>query len=347
MLRELFGWWIYQLSDCVPARWRRAAALGQDRLTIAPAGAIGSRLTAVSVSTWTKGRETELGQFCVTGRDLASLENPSRLPAVLRLSDNEVLCKTITLPLATERDLGQVLAFEMDRETPFVIDEVFWNYRIVKRDKQRGQLTVRLRLVNRAPLDPLLEALTETGILVRRAEIAGGADDALTLPLGTDSALPERRVGAQLLRWVNAAAFVCLAVLVVASPFIRQGWEIARLDTQIMAGRGAAAQAEQLRRDIERLEGAGDVIKTERAAAGDPLATLAALTAVLPDDTYLMELQQQQHKVTFGGKSAAASRLIAAVSKSNELRNPVFIAPVTRTEATHTEIFSISAEVVP
>jgi general secretion pathway protein L len=346
MLRELFGWWIYQLSDCVPARWRRAAASGQDRLAIAPAGPISSRFTAVSVSTWTKGRETQLGQFCVTGRDLATLRNPSRLPAVLRLSDSEVLCKTITLPLATERDLAQVLAFEMDRETPFVIDEVFWNYRIVKRDKQRGQLAVRLRLVSRAPLDPLLEALTEAGILVRRAEIAGGADDALTLPLGTDSALPERRVGAQLLSWVSAAAFICLAVLVVAAPFIRQGWEIARLDTQIMAGRGAAAQAEQLRRDIERLEGAGDVVKTERAA-GDPLATLAALTAVLPDDTYLTELQQQQHKVTFGGKSAAASRLIAAVSKSNELRNPVFIAPVTRTEATHTEIFSISAEVVP
>jgi hypothetical protein len=31
----------------------------------------------------------------------------------------DVLSKTMTPPLATERDLAQILAFEMDRETPF------------------------------------------------------------------------------------------------------------------------------------------------------------------------------------------------------------------------------------
>jgi general secretion pathway protein L len=347
MLRDLLHWWISQLSDCVPARWRRAASSAQDRLTIAPAGPLGPHLAAVSVSTWTKGRETRLGEFPVTGGDLAILRNSSRLPAVLRLSDGDVLCKTLTLPLAAERDLPQVLAFEMDRETPFVVDEVFWGHRVVKRDKQREQLVVRLRLVSRTLLAPLMDALAEARILVRRAEIAGGEDDGLTLPLITDGVLPERRTGAQLARWASAAAFVGLAVLVVATPFIRQGRDIARLDEEITAGRGAAAEADQLRREIERLEGAGAAIDKERAAAGDPLAVLAALTAALPDDTYLTELQQQQHKVTFGGKSAAASRLIAAVSKSNELRNPAFVAPVTRMEATHMEIFSISAETVP
>jgi general secretion pathway protein L len=102
-----------------------------------------------------------------------------------------------------------------------------------------------------------------------------------------------------------------------------------------------------LRRDIDRLQGSGDVLKKERTAAGDPLAALAALTAALPDDTYLTELQQQGHKVTFGGRSAAASRLIGAIAKSSELRNPVFVAPVTRVEATHQEVFSISAETQP
>jgi general secretion pathway protein L len=344
MLRELVDWWISQLLDCIPARWRRAASSAQDRLTIAPAGPIGARLAAVCASTWIRGHETRLGEFRLTGRDLTTLRNLSRLPIVLRLADDDVLCKTITLPVATERDLAQVLAFEMDRETPFVADEVFWSHRVVKRDKERGQLLVRLRLVSRALLVPLLDVLAEAGILVRRAEIAGGIDDGLTLRLDADDAVPERHVSTRALRWVSAAAFVGLAVLVVATPLVRQGSDIARLDAQIAAGRGAAAQAEQLRREIERLEGAGDVFKKEREAAGNPLATLAALTASLPDDTYLTELLQQQHKVTFSGRSAAASRLIAAVSESNELRNPVFVAPVTRIETTHMEIFSISAE---
>jgi general secretion pathway protein L len=266
---------------------------------------------------------------------------------VLRLADADVLCKTITLPLAAERDLVQVLAFEMDRETPFAVDEVVWGYRVIGRDRQRGQLTLRLRLIGRAFLAPLLEALAEAGRLVTQVEIAGGADDGFVLTLDTNAARPTRRRGAQLLRPVSVGICLALVLLAVAAPFVRQTRDIARLDREIALARSGAEQAQRLRRDIDRLQGAGDVVKTERTAAGDPLAALAALTAVLPDDTYLTELQQQEHKVTFGGRSAAASRLIGAIAKSNELRNPVFVAPVTRMEATHQEVFSISAETQP
>jgi general secretion pathway protein L len=347
MLFELYEWWIGQLSDCIPKQWRRAASSAQDCLTITPVGSLGPNLATICISARTKNRETRLGEFAVKGSDLARLIGSSSSPIVLRLPDDDVLCKTITLPLATERDLAQVLSFEMDRETPFVVDEVFWAYRVVERDKQRGQLAVRLRLIGRNLLAPLLATLAEAGILVTRAEITGGADDGLCITLDTGSAQSKHRAGALYLRWVSASICIVLAVMAVAVPFVRQARDIARLDQEISAGRGVAEQAERLRHDIERLEGAGDVIKNERAAAGDPLAALAALTAALPDDTYLTELQQQQHKVTFGGRSAAASRLIGAVSKSDGLRNPVFVAPVTRMEATHTEVFSISAEMGP
>jgi hypothetical protein len=39
--------------------------------------------------------------------------------------------------------------------------------------------------------------------------------------------------------------------------------------------------------------------------------------------------------------------LISAVAAGSQLRNPVFVAPVTRMETTHTEVFTISAETVP
>ena len=40
-----------------------------------------------------------------------------------------MLAKTVTLPLAAERELEQVLAFEMDRETPFKAEELYWIHR--------------------------------------------------------------------------------------------------------------------------------------------------------------------------------------------------------------------------
>jgi general secretion pathway protein L len=316
-------------------------------LAITPVGPVRAALRVVSVGTWTRNRETPLGEFHLGESGLASVRNPSRLPVVLRLADDDVLCKTITLPLGAERDLVQVLVFEMDRETPFAVDEVVWGYRVVGRDRQRGQLTLRLRLISRAGLTPVLEALAEAGIPVTRVEIAGGADEGFVLPLDTDAARPTRRRAARLLRRVSVGACLVLALLAAAAPLVRQTRDIARLDRKIAVARSAAQQAERLRRDIDRLQGSGDVVKKERTAAGDPLAALAALTAALPDDTYLTELQQQEHKVTFGGRSAAASRLIGAIAKSSELRNPVFVAPVTRMEATHQEVFSISAETQP
>ena len=348
MLNELFAWWIGQLSDCLPKRWRRAAVSMQDCLAITPVGPVGSAPTRVSVSTWVRNRETPLGEFQIDAGDLAGIAIPSGLPVVLRLADSTVLCKIVTLPLAAERDLAQVLAFEMDRETPFAADEVVWGYRVVGRDRQRGQLTVRLRLTSRAGLAPLFGALSRDGMPVTRVEIAGGADDGFTLPLNTDAERPARRRGViRLLRPVSVGICLTLVLLAAAAPFVRQRRDVARLDREIAVARSAAEQAERLRRDIDRLKDAGDVVKKERAAAGDPLAVLAALTAALPDDTYLTELQQQEHKVTFGGRSAAASRLIGAIAKSDELHNPVFVAPVTRMEATHQEVFSISAETQP
>lgn len=346
MLYEFGAWWIGQLSDCIPKEWRLAAKSIQDCLTVTPTGPIRSGVTAVSVSLWSKNRETSLGEFQTKDNGLAGVPNPARLPVVLRLADSDVLCKTITLPAATERDLTQVLAFEMDRETPFAADDVLWGYRLIDRDKQRGQITLRLRLISRAQLASLLDVFAEAGISLARVEVAGGIDDGLILPIDTNGAQLVPR-GRTHLRRASIALCVVFAALLIASPFIRQARDLAKLDQEIAASRGAAEQAGHLRNDIDRLAGAGTVVQKERAAAGDPLATLAALTGALPDDTYLTELQQQQTKVTFGGRSTTASQLIGAVAKSNELHNPVFVAPVTRMEATHQEVFSISVDTGP
>ena len=114
-----------------------------------------------------------------------------------------------------------------------------------------------------------------------------------------------------------------------------------------MSGRTAATEAENWRREIERLQGSAELIDSERDKAGRPLVILAALTRMLPADTYLTEFRQQQHKVMVSGRSASASRLIGALSAGDQLRNPSFAAPVTRIEALRAEVFTIAMEVAP
>ena len=346
MIREFLTWWGGQLADCVPEKWRRFGPSGDDALVIAPIGPIGAVPEAISVRLRSNGREHPLGRYDLTTADLLRMPRPAG-KTVLRLTEADVLSKTVTLPLAAERDLGQVLAFEMDRETPFGAEEIFWTHRVIRRDRQRGQLSARLLLVLREPLSGLLDALGEAGLVPKRAEIADGPDRGTFLPLDSADGHPGAAVGRHLWRAPAAALCAGLLIAVMVAPFARGAWTAATLDEEIASGRTAATEAENLRREIERLQGSAELIDSERDKAGRPLVILAALTRMLPADTYLTEFRQQQHKVMVSGRSASASRLIGALSAGDQLRNPSFAAPVTRIEALRAEVFTIAMEVAP
>jgi general secretion pathway protein L len=347
MIREFLTWWGGQLADCVPEKWRRFGPSGDDALVITPIGPISAAPEAILVRLRSNGRENPIGRYALARGDLLQIPRSAGKAVALRLTEADVLSKTVTLPLAAERDLGQVLAFEIDRETPFNAEEIFWTHRVIRRDRQRGQLSARLLLVQRERLSALLDTLGRAGIVPKRVEIADGPDRGSSLPLDSGDGLPRTSAGRNLQRWPAAVLCAGLLIAAVVTPFVRDAWTASTLDRQIASGRSAATEAEKLRREIERLSGTAELIDSERDKAGRPLAVLAALTRMLPADTYLTELRQQQRKVTVSGRSAAASRLIGALSADDQLRNPSFAAPVTRIEALRAEVFTITVEVAP
>jgi general secretion pathway protein L len=346
MFRDFFAWWIGQLSDLLPQRWGRLGSVGEDALVIEPVGSPSRGVDSIGVNLRRRGRETPLGHFSLAADSADELPRSPGKRWVLRLRQADVLAKTMSLPIAAENHARQALAFQMDQETPFTPDEIYWSHSITRRDRQSGRLSVRLLLVPRQNLAALLTALDHVGIVPNRAEIGDGPDQHCTLPLdGNGGSLEgaERRA----LLWPAAACCLLLAVGAIATPFVRQAMSLASVDREISAGRATANEVEKLRRELDRLSGTIDVVQSERDKAGRPLATLATLTRILPDDTYLTEVTQQQRKVTLSGRSAAAARLIGALSAGEGLRNVAFAAPVTRLEAIRAELFTIIAEVVP
>jgi general secretion pathway protein L len=346
MLREFFAWWGGQLADLLPQELRRSTLGTSDALVITPIGALGQGVDAVAVDVRRRsGRETPVGHFALGAAGLGELPRTANRTALLRLGEGDVLGKTMTLPLATERDLDHVLAFEMDRETPFKADELYWNHRITAADRQNGRLTLRLSLVPKAAIDPLLTDLAAVGIHPKWIEIAEGPDKGIHLPLnggGSHARHPTVR-----LLWPAAACCAMLAIAAIVTPLVRQGLTLASLDRQVAAARAAAVEADNLRREIDRLSGSAGFIESERDKAGRPLVVLATATRILPDDTYLTEMELRQRKVTLSGRAAGAARLIGALASDPEFRNPGFSAPVTRLEALRAELFTINAEVGP
>jgi general secretion pathway protein L len=346
MFRDFFAWWIGQLSDLLPARWGWLGSMREDALVIEPVGPLSREIDSIGINLRRLGRETPLGHFRLAADSLAALPQPPGKRFVLRLRQADVLAKTVTLPIAAENHIHQALAFQMDQETPFTPDEIYWSHFTSRRDRQSGRLSVRLLLVPRQSLAALLRALDHVGIVPYRAEIDDGPDQDRTLPLDGDGGSPDSAQRRALL-WPAAACCLLLALGTIATPFVRQALSLTNLDREISDGRATAAEAEQLRRDLDRLSDTIGLVESERDKAGRPLATLATLTRILPDDTYLTEVTLQQRKVTLSGRSAAAAQLIGALSAGEGLRNVAFAAPVTRLEAIRAELFTITAEFAP
>jgi general secretion pathway protein L len=345
MASRFLTWWLGQLADLLPQRWRRSVLTAIDALIIAPGGVLDGGSDSVVIGLRRHGKEMPLGRFGLNALALRALPQTAGRLAVLRLPQADMLTKTIVLPIAAERDLNQVLSFEMDRETPFKADELYWNHRIEAIDRQNGRLTVRLLLLPKDGLRPLLASLDEAGVLPRRVEIADGPDEGFYLPLdGTDGSLrhPYRRFV-----WPAAACCALLGLGAIVTPFVHQSLALAALDREIAVRQSAAPEVKRLRQEIDRLSGNADLVTTERGKTGRPLEVLAGATRIMPDDTYLTEMDLRQHKVTLSGRSAAAARLIGALAADSAFRNPAFAAPVTRLEALRAEVFTINAEVGP
>lgn len=351
MLNEVLTWWLRQLLSLVPARLAAPdSRIGTSLLALVPPGGAAAGLGAIELLLRRRGQESTLGRFGLeeAGRRgmraaLAGRGRPDQV--VLRLPAGQVLEQSVALPLAAERDPERVLQYEMDRLTPFAPDEVYWGWTVQRRDRARGRLHLSLLVVPRAGLLPFVAAL----------EGAGAPPTALESP-GADGsvrriALQRARSGRE--RWrrrgLTALASACAVLAVVATglPFVRQSLALDAAQAQVAALRPRADQADALRRQVAEIAGSTDVIAQQRARVGDALGTIAAVTDILPDDTFLTDLQFQGRTLTMTGQSAAAARLIASLAADPAFRNPAFTAPVTRNDAGRAEGFSIRTELAP
>lgn len=344
MFREFLEWWVRQLATLLPERLREGDARQADALVVAT-DAQGSH---AELSTRRGGRMAALGRYALDAAGMAQAvaalgRRGVRLEgAVLLLPASMLLERDVALPLAAERDPEQVLQFEMDRLTPFEAAEVFWTWTVRARDRARSRLHLRVSLVPQSTVRPLLDALGRIGVSPATLEFA--------VPGGVRRiALARARAGRGGRLRVALVATLCALLVagVVVTPFAGQSLAARDTSARIAALAPDVAAAEALRARITREAAGRDVLSAERARVGDALAALAAATAVLPDDTYLTDLTLRQRRMVMNGRSAAAARLIGLLSAAPTLREPAFLAPVTRSDTGHADLFSIRAELAP
>jgi general secretion pathway protein L len=344
MLSELLNWWVKQVLDLVPPTIRSRADGAPDACIISVEGHSETAPLTVRLGTRRTGQIADLGRFVLdaTGMDEARsiLRKHDRRHAVaVRVPGDVLLERTIALPLAAEADLASVLRYEMDSITPFAVEELFWTWSVVRRDRERRRLYIRLSFVPKMALPSLSAALEGLGTAPSWLEAATPTGAPRVIPLGHMAASEQRR--RRNLRFgLGATAVLMIACIVL--PFILQSMAQMRVEDRINALAPSLRLAETLRSRITRDSSAATLIAAEHGRVGDPLAVLSAVTAALPDDTFLTDLSIREGRLEITGESKAAAKLIAVLAASPTLKDPAFIASVTHAE-NGSDAFSIRA----
>lgn len=265
-------------------------------------------------------------------------------PVVVRLGGDLGLRKTVDLPLAARDDLDQLLHFELDRLTPFKVDDVCFAWRVRATDHQQNRMQVDLEMAPKTVVDRALQPVRERGREVDRVELLGAGDhEPLDLmPRAAD--LPEEGVGRS--RYVLPLLVLVLAIAAVAIPLREQRGLIDQLDRQIAIVRIEAEESLALRERLDALMANRHFLaaaKNDRAAMTE---ILAELTRLIPDHSHLTQLQIRGLTVELSGLAEKASDLIAILDRSPMLSAPQFRSPVTRDASSGKERFQISAELI-
>ena len=90
---------------------------------------------------------------------LGRLQQQSNAPRYLLLDTKQVLRRVLSLPLAAESKLREVVSFEIDRQTPFTLDQVYFEARVLSRNVQSKQCQVELIVLPKQALEKSLKPL--------------------------------------------------------------------------------------------------------------------------------------------------------------------------------------------
>lgn len=344
-LQRFLRWWGGELASMLPTRWRVLFAEGHARVLYA------NIATALELRIEEAGRETLLASVPLDAdADIAARIDaalgPNRVerPRWLLLPGGQVLRRQISLPAAATDRLREVVAHELDRQTPFRADQVAYDCRVLSIDAANKIAQVELLVL---PKDKLDAALAPLGPLATR--LSGvDARDAEGRPLGCNLLPLERRQPIDRRRlWLNLGLVVValVALLFALNQMLdNRSNAVERLESAVAARHEQARLVGTLAKQLEEASAGANFLAQTRAAKPPMLAVLADISARIPDNTWLERFSEQDGQIYLTGQSTDAAGLVAKLQASKLLRSPALSGSVQPDALTKRDRFTLVAE---
>jgi len=349
-LPRFFSWWRGELVGLLPERLRSLVDERPEELLI--------EMRPQEFGVW-RLSNAGCAEFGQVSRELPVEDQKAEFERLRALVDDpqtrvyycipveRCLRREISMPAAAEDKLRQVLSFEMDRQTPFKADQVYFDYRIVGRDEAAKSLRIQLIVVPRVQLDGELAMLTAAGVGLDGVD--SWRDGVGSSRAGLNLLPQERRVKRKNMRTRLNLALAALAVaLLLISMWESLGNRRVSVDAmtaEVEKAQADARQTSELAKRLEERTASANYLLQQKRDTTTMTELLADLTKRLPDDTFLERLTvDDKGKVDVQGQSSNAAKLIDGLQKSDVLVNPGFTGTIQADPRTHKERFNMSFE---
>jgi general secretion pathway protein L len=352
-LASFWRWWWAEISALIPERFAAMrgggahsplVALEAGELVLLEARGMAAANEKVAIAS------LDEPQRRAAARALLERASETRGRARIALAPGEALVRRATMPAATEENLAQVLAFEMDRLTPFKSGEVYFDYRVVSRNSATGQIVVQMAVARREIVDERLASLRALGISPQGVAVR---DDA-----GTGNAsfnlLPQGQPGERdtsgegMLQYALVALVVLLLVIALVLPAWQRRQAIIELHPVLGKAKQEAEATAAVEREVERRVADHNFLTAKKLGSYPALAIVEEVTRLLPDNTWVTQLEVKAagkvREVTITGEAPSSSKLIEVLEQSALMKNAAPRGTVVRGATPNIERFVIVAE---
>jgi len=367
-LPRFWRWWMAELKPVVPAasrsalqRWRMRPVIEfgeREAVFWRPEIVNGEIELAAMAKAPLQGDPadvTAVGRAAMASIGADAQGNVAARPprVVVALAPRQVMRKRMVLPAAVEENLEQALSYDLDRHTPFRAEQLYFDAVVVERDPARKTITVDWVAALKTIVDGARRQVEAWGASVQ-AVIPGPAS---TMPprLNLIPADERPRVGGwrRWQVWAPLALLAAIAIAAVIVPLVQKRDYAIALNKQAEEARGQALAADAVRTQLERAQAEYNFVLAKKYAYPGTVQLLDGVTRVLPDDTWVTQLEMRtslrgkdtQRDLVVRGESANAGKLIGLLEDSKLVEQAALRSSTTKIQPGPGEIFDLGAQV--
>jgi general secretion pathway protein L len=337
---QFLSWWRQHLWECVPDSLRQRANRAM-------------RPAMVSISdglAWPARAELR-HSVQLSASPLLSGDKSAAKPVALVIGERNGFRRDVALPLTVEPRLDQVLLYELDRLTPLKPSDLYYDFRVKRRDNANGVCIVEVVAAPKSRVNAMIAEVESRGGNVGRLLLsANDVDNGIDM-MRASSKPYENAAKNNWLTPLLLAICAALVASIIVYPIFKKRQYVIALQPAETSARAEAETATVIQRQLEKQVSDYNFLLKRKHSLPITVQVLEDIGKRLPDDTWAQsfEIKPQPNakirEVIVQGETGSGAKLLQLVQESPLLKDPTLKAAMTRV-APNAERFHFAGELV-